>query len=65
MMVSLRAQDTIISTTQEKVKDLASVIQISVQELTSVGATDRDRLQNYVGKLHTADSKSRSRRTRI
>ncbi|HJU28007.1 MAG TPA: HAMP domain-containing protein, partial [Candidatus Binataceae bacterium] len=51
--VSLRAQEAIIRTTRQKVKDLASVIQISVQELTSVAATDRDRLQNYVTKLHT------------
>jgi signal transduction histidine kinase len=53
VIVSLSAQGAIIRTTQRKVKDLASVIQISVQELTSVGATDRDRLQNYVAKLHT------------
>jgi signal transduction histidine kinase len=53
VMVSLRAQDAIIRTTEKKVKDLASVIQISVQELTSVGAIDRDRLQNYVANLHT------------
>ena len=53
IIVSLRAQEAIIRTTRQKVKDLASVIQISVQELTSVAATDRDRLQNYVTKLHT------------
>jgi signal transduction histidine kinase len=53
MLVSLKAEEVIVKTTQNKVKDLASVIQISVQELTSVGATDRDRLQNYVERLHT------------
>jgi signal transduction histidine kinase len=53
IIVSLRAQEAIIRTTRQKVKDLASVIQISVQELTSVTATDRDRLQDYVTKLHT------------
>ncbi len=53
MLVSLKAEEVIVNTTQEKVKDLASVIQISVQELTSVGTTDRDRLQNYVERLHT------------
>ncbi|MGH8013531.1 MAG: ATP-binding protein [Candidatus Binataceae bacterium] len=53
VLVSIGTQDAIISTTQKKVKDLASAIQISVQELTSISATDRDRLQNYVGKLNT------------
>jgi nitrogen fixation/metabolism regulation signal transduction histidine kinase len=53
VIVSLRAEEAIIQTTQRKVKDLASVIQISVQELTSVEATDRDRLQNYVTRLQT------------
>ncbi|HVC45325.1 MAG TPA: HAMP domain-containing sensor histidine kinase [Candidatus Binataceae bacterium] len=53
MLVSLKAEEVIVSTTQNKVKDLASVIQISVQELTSVSATDRDRLQTYVERLHT------------
>jgi len=51
VIVSLRAEEAIIRATQRKVKDLASVIQISVQELTSVEATDRDRLQNYVARL--------------
>jgi signal transduction histidine kinase len=51
--VSLGTQEAIVTSTQEKVKDLARVIQISVQELTSVGDTDRDRLHNYVGNLHT------------
>ena len=53
MLVSLKAEEVIVNSTQEKVKDLASVIQISVQELTAVGTTDRDRLQNYVERLHT------------
>ena len=53
VVVSLRAEEAIILTTQRKVKDLASVIQISVQELTSVEATDRDRLQSYVTRLQT------------
>src|SRR5215469_3550748 len=53
VVVSLSAEEAIIRTTQQKVKDLASVIQISVQELTSVEATDRDRIQNYVERLHT------------
>ncbi len=52
-MVSLGTQEAIVETTEKKVKDLASAIQISVQELTSVGTTDRDRLQNYVAGLHT------------
>jgi len=51
--VSLGTQAQIVATTQERVKDLARVIQISVQELTAVGGTDRDRLHNYVGDLHT------------
>ena len=54
VIVSLRAQDAIVRTTQRKVRDLASVIQISVQELTSISAIDRDRLQNHVAKLHTS-----------
>ena len=53
VIVSLSAEEAIIRTTQRKVKDLASVIQISVQELTSVEATDRDRLQDYVTRLQT------------
>ena len=42
--VSLGTQAAIVATTQERVKDLARVIQISVQELTAVGGTDRDLL---------------------
>jgi signal transduction histidine kinase len=53
VIVSLRAEAAIIRTTQQRVKDLASVIQISVQELTSVEATDRDRLQSYVEGLRS------------
>src|SRR5882724_5066859 len=53
LWVSLGTQEAIVATTQEKVKDLARVIQISVQELTTVGDTDRDRLHSYVGSLHT------------
>jgi hypothetical protein len=49
--VSLGTQDAIVRTTQQKVKDLASVIQISVQQLTSVANIDRDQLQNFVAKL--------------
>jgi hypothetical protein len=52
VVVSLGAQEAIVSTTQKNVKDLASAIQISVQELTSIGPTDRDQLQHYVGKLN-------------
>ncbi len=52
-IVSLRAQQAVVETTQAQVKDLASAIEISVQELTSVGSTDRDRLQNFVKKLRS------------
>ena len=51
--MSLSTQAAIVATTQERVKDLARVIQISVQELTAVGGTDRDLLHSYVGDLHT------------
>ncbi|MFZ0889673.1 MAG: HAMP domain-containing sensor histidine kinase [Candidatus Binataceae bacterium] len=47
VVVSLGTQEAIVEATQEKVKDLANAIQISVQELTSVRNTDRDRLQNF------------------
>src|SRR5258708_36849714 len=53
MLVSLKAEEVIVKTTQKKVKDLASVIQISVRQVTSVAATDRDRLQNHAARLHT------------
>src|SRR5580700_11417339 len=53
LMVSLNTQSRIVEATQDNVKELASAIQISVQELTSVGTFDRDRLQNYVNSLHT------------
>jgi len=52
VIISLRTQQAIAAATQQNVKDLAGAIQISVQELTSVGRTDRDRLQNYVRSLH-------------
>src|SRR5258708_38591182 len=51
--VSIGTQEAIVATTQEKVKDLARLIQISVQELTAVGTIDRDRLRDYVSSLHT------------
>ncbi|HYA35576.1 MAG TPA: HAMP domain-containing sensor histidine kinase [Candidatus Binataceae bacterium] len=50
--VSLTTQQQIVETTQEKVSDLANAIQISVQELTSVGPSDPERLQSYVSSLH-------------
>ncbi|HLJ44280.1 MAG TPA: hypothetical protein VKT12_08660, partial [Candidatus Binataceae bacterium] len=53
LLVSLNTQSRIVEATQDNVKELASAIQISVQELTSVGSFDRDRLQNYVNSLHT------------
>ena len=52
VMVSLRTQQAIAQAEQRNVKDLAGAIQISVQELTAVGATDRDSLRNYVRNLH-------------
>ncbi len=51
LLDSLRTQQEIIDTTQERVKDLAGAIQISVQELTSVAATDRTALASYVQGL--------------
>jgi signal transduction histidine kinase len=51
--VSLGTQAEIVATTQERVKDLARVIQIGVQELTAVRDTDRDQLHHYVDNLHT------------
>jgi signal transduction histidine kinase len=51
--ISLGTQEAIVAETQEKVKDLARAIQISVQELTAVGNTDRDRLNTYVKNLNT------------
>jgi nitrogen fixation/metabolism regulation signal transduction histidine kinase len=52
VVVSLRTQQAIAHAEQKNVKDLAGAIQISVQELTAVGATDRESLQNYVRNLH-------------
>ena len=51
--VSLGTQAEIVATTQERVKELARVIQIGVQELTAVGNIDRDQLHHYVDDLHT------------
>jgi signal transduction histidine kinase len=51
--VSLGTQEAVVESTQARVKDLARAIQISVQELTSVSATNPDRLPNYVKSLHT------------
>jgi signal transduction histidine kinase len=51
--VSLGTQEAVVESTQARVKDLARAIQISVQELTSVSASDPDRLPNYVKSLHT------------
>lgn len=53
VVVSLGTQQEIVETTQEKVSDLARAIQISVQELTSVGPSDPQRLQDYVASLRT------------
>ena len=52
VVISLSTQQAIANATRENVKDLAGAIQISVQELTAVGSTDRERLQNYVRNLH-------------
>ncbi len=49
--VSLGTQQAIVAATQENLNDLAGLMQISVQELTAVGKTDRDRLENYVRSL--------------
>jgi signal transduction histidine kinase len=53
VIVSLDTQNAIVAATQEKVSDLAQAIQISVQELTSVGPTDSARLKDYVASLRT------------
>ncbi|HTW88804.1 MAG TPA: ATP-binding protein [Candidatus Binataceae bacterium] len=49
--VSLSTQKAVVESTQARVKDLARAIQISVQELTSVSATNSDRLPRYVKSL--------------
>ena len=49
--VSLGTQQAIVAATQENLNDLAGLMQISVQELTAVGKTDRERLENYVRSL--------------
>ena len=51
VIVSLGTQEAIVEATQEKVKDLAAAIQMSVQELTSVRYTDRDSLQDFQRNL--------------
>ncbi|HTY54321.1 MAG TPA: HAMP domain-containing sensor histidine kinase, partial [Candidatus Binataceae bacterium] len=51
VIVSLGTQHAIVTATQENLNDLAGLMQISVQELTAVGKTDRDRLENYVRNL--------------
>src|SRR6516162_8762791 len=53
LWVSLGTQAAIVETTQQQVKNLARAIHIGVQELTAVGKTDRDRLQNYVRSLNS------------
>jgi hypothetical protein len=53
VMVSLRTQAAIVSATEVNFKELASAIQISVRELTAVGKTDHDRLQNYLSNLRS------------
>ncbi len=53
VIVSLGTQEQIVETTQEKVSDLARAIQISVQELTTVGPSDPRRLQDYVASLRS------------
>ncbi len=51
VIVSLGTQELIVEATQEKVKDLAAAIQMSVRELTSVRYTDRDSLQDFQRNL--------------
>ena len=51
VVVSLGTQHAIVAATQENLNDLAGLMQISVQELTAVGKTDRERLENYVKSL--------------
>ncbi len=51
VIVSLGTQEAIVEATQEKVKDLAAAIQMSVRELTSVRYTDRDSLQDFQRNL--------------
>jgi signal transduction histidine kinase len=53
LFVSLGTQEAIVRVTQQRVRGLAGAIQISVQELTAVGNTDRDRLQNYINSLRS------------
>ncbi len=51
VIVSLGTQEAIVEATQDKVRDLATAIQMSVQELTSVRSTDRDRLEDFQRNL--------------
>jgi signal transduction histidine kinase len=51
VVVSIGTQEAIVGATQEKVKDLATAIQMSVQDLTSVRNTDRDRLEDFQRNL--------------
>jgi signal transduction histidine kinase len=53
VLVTLGTQRAVVRSTQEKIKELARAIQISVQELTSVSPSNPDRLANYVKQLHT------------
>lgn len=53
VVVSLGTQEAIVESTQQKVTDLATAIQISVQELTSVGPTNPERLRDYVKSLQS------------
>ena len=52
VLVSIQTQNAVVAATEANVKDLASAIQISIKELTAVGSTDRDKLENYVRHLH-------------
>ena len=51
VVVSLEAQHAVAAATQENLNDLAGLMQVSVQELTAVGKTNRERLENYVRSL--------------
>lgn len=46
-----RVEETMVNDILENTQDLATAIQISVEELTTWGATEKDRLQNYVHGL--------------
>ncbi|HXN85428.1 MAG TPA: HAMP domain-containing sensor histidine kinase [Candidatus Binataceae bacterium] len=53
VIVSLGTQQTIVESTRDKLSDFTRAVQISVQELTSVGPTDPERLRSYIANLHT------------